>query len=100
MARLLESTRVTYVLTILPRGLKSDGKYHELRVRLRERPPGTRLQHRPGYFAPRSFEQRPEIARQIETAQLLLTGMPGGELTAGVVAPVFRTGASWRMCRW
>ncbi|MCM2268849.1 MAG: VWA domain-containing protein [Thermoanaerobaculia bacterium] len=91
MARLLESTRVTYVLTILPRGLQPDGRYHELRVRLRRAPAGTRLQHRPGYFAPRPFEQRPEIARQIESAQLLLTGMPGGELAAGVVAPVFRT---------
>jgi hypothetical protein len=90
MARLLESTRVTYVLTIEPRGLKSDGKYHELRVRLRGGPAGTRLQHRPGYFAPRPFEQRPEIDRQIETAQLLLTGSPGGVLDAGVVAPVFR----------
>jgi VWFA-related protein len=92
MARLLDSTSVTYVLTIAPRGLKPDGKYHDLRVRLRHAPAGTRLQHRPGYFAPRPYEQRPEVARQIETAQLLLTGLPGGDLPAGVVAPVFRAG--------
>lgn len=94
MARLLESTRVTYVLTIEPRGLKLDGRFHELRVRLRGGPAGTRLQHRPGYFAPRPYDQRAEIDRQIETAQLLLTGAPGGTLEAGVVTPVFRgTGA-------
>lgn len=90
LSRLLESTRVTYVLTIAPQGLIADGRYHELKVRVRGGPSRTRVRHRHGFFAPRAYELRPEIDRRIDDAQLLLAGLPGGELDGGVVAPVFR----------
>jgi VWFA-related protein len=89
MARLLDATRVTYVLTLTPRGLAADGKFHELRVRLRGGPAGARVRHRPGYFAPLPDGEREAPERQLETAYLLVAGAPGGELAAAITAPVF-----------
>jgi len=90
MGQMLESTSVTYVLTIQPEGLKLDGKYHELKVRLVDGPSGARLVHRPGYYAPAPFEKRAELERQIDTASLLVSGRPGGDLAGSVAAAVFR----------
>jgi len=90
MTKMLEATSVTYVLTIQPRDLKLDGKYHEIKVKLKNAPAGARLIHRPGYYAPLPFGEQSGAVRQIDTAQLLLTGQPGGELAAGVVAAAFR----------
>jgi len=90
MNDMLVATSVTYVLTIQPQSLKLDGKYHAIKVRLRDAPSGARLVHRPGYYAPLPFAERSGAERQIDTAQLLLTGQPGGELAAGVVAATFR----------
>jgi VWFA-related protein len=90
MGKMLESTSITYVLTIQPRNLKLDGKYHELRVRLKDGPSRARLVHRPGYYAPKPFAQTAALERQVTTAQLLVSGQPGGDLAAGVVAAPFR----------
>jgi len=90
MAQLLESTSVTYVLTIQPQNLKSDGKFHELRVRLKDGPSGVRLVHRPGYYAPTPYDKRSGVERQIDSASLIVSGRPGGELAANAAVAVFR----------
>ena len=90
MDKMLAATSVTYVLTIQPEDLKLDGKYHAIKVRLKGGPPGARLSHRPGYTSPTPYAQRGGGARQLETAQLLLSGQPGGILVGGVVAEAFR----------
>lgn len=46
------STRVTYMLGFQPEALEPDGRYHEIDVRLEGVPRGTRVTHRPGYYAP------------------------------------------------
>lgn len=48
------TTRVTYLLAFQPDDLEADGKYHRLKVRLKDRRWGTRVTHRPGYYAPRA----------------------------------------------
>jgi VWFA-related protein len=90
MGKMLTATSVTYVLTIQPDDLKLDGKFHELKVKLVNGPSGARLVHRPGYFAPQPFESRAAIEKQLDSAQLLVAGTPGGDLTAGVAAAAFR----------
>ncbi len=90
MSEMLEATSVTYVLTIQPQDLKLDGKYHDIKVKLVNGPSHAELVHRPGFYAPLPFEARSGAERQIDTAQLLLTGQPGGDLAAGVVATAFR----------
>lgn len=71
-AELIERTSLTYVLTIRPRELRDDGRYHPIQVRLRDRPRGTRLLHRPGYYAPKPASDRSSLERRLDTAELLL----------------------------
>ncbi len=91
MASMLAATSVTYVLTIEPQDVKLDGKFHELRVRLKGGPSGARLVHRPGYYAPAADGGRAPAARQLESSQLLLAGRSGGALEAATVVAPFRT---------
>jgi VWFA-related protein len=46
------TTRVSYVLGFQPEDVEPDGKYHKLEVNLKDAPRGTRIIHRPGYYAP------------------------------------------------
>ncbi len=52
-----------YVLGFAPQNLKSDGKYHSLKVTLTGKPPLT-LQARKGYYAPKHVENVAEQAKQ------------------------------------
>jgi hypothetical protein len=54
---------VSYVLAFSPRNLKSDGRYHKLRVTLAN-PKGLTLQARHGYFAPRASEDAAARAKE------------------------------------
>lgn len=90
MGKMLEATSVTYVLTIQPDDLKADGKFHDLKVKLKNGPSGAKVVSRPGYFAPRSFDQQGGAEQRVNTAQLLLSGDPGGALDAGVSVAAFR----------
>jgi VWFA-related protein len=90
MNAMLTATSVTYVLTIQPQDLKADGKFHNLKVKLVNGPSGAKLVHRLGYYAPQPFENRAAVEQQLDSAQLLVAGTPGGELTAGVTAAAFR----------
>ena len=90
MRQMLDVTSVTYLLTFQPAELKLDGKYRSIKVRLKNGPEGARLVHRPGYYAPLPYEQRRGVEKQLDTAQLLLAGEPGGSLKAGAVATAFK----------
>lgn len=90
MQKMLASTSVTYVLTIQPQNLKLDGKFHELKVRLKNAPSGAKLAHRPGYYAPRPYATLGESEKQLGTSELLMSGRPGGDIAGGAVAAGFR----------
>jgi len=86
---LLERTSVSYVLVFQPEDLKSDGKYHKLRVKLKNVPKGTKAVHRPGYYAPAPGARRSEAEQQLTTAALLMQDGNTGELPAAVLAAPF-----------
>lgn len=90
MNRLLDATSFTYVLTFQP-DVKPDGKFHPVKVRLKNGPQGARLVHRPGYYAPRPWRERPALEQKLASAELLLGGESGGDLDAGAVVAAFRT---------
>ncbi len=46
------TTRTSYLLTFQPRNLEPDGGFHRLEVKVRDKPSGARVVHRPGYYAP------------------------------------------------
>jgi VWFA-related protein len=85
-AELLERTSVTYVLTIRPGELPSDGRYHPIQVRLRNGPGGSRLLHRPGYYAPKPDSALSPLERQLDAAQLLLGEQEIEQIDVGVRA--------------
>lgn len=61
-----------YVLGVQPREARADGSFRKLRVRVR--PKGLRLSHRPGFFERTAEAERsPTLQRQFEAAELLVS---------------------------
>lgn len=90
MGEMLERTSVTYVLTFQPDNIKLDGKFHKIKVRLKENAKGTEIVHRPGYFAPTPYEQQSAVERQLTTAGLVMGGGEGGDFDSSVLAAAFQ----------
>ena len=86
MGELLERTSVTYLLAFQPENLAFDGEYHRLKVKLKGGPKGARLIHRPGYYAPKPFNERTPIERRMATAGLVMGGQVGGTMPMSVLA--------------
>jgi hypothetical protein len=78
------------VLSFQPEGLAQDGKYHRLRVRLKDERGGRRVLFRPGYYAPRPYEQQSGAERQLAGAGLVLGGGAGGKVPVSVLAAPYR----------
>lgn len=83
-----EQTRLTYVLTFQVEDLPEDGSFHELEVRLVDRPKGARVTHRPGYYAPGAID--PKWRRSLrpsgtprQTDEPALTGLDPVALVRG-----------------
>ena len=91
MAKVLDQTSVTYVLTFQPE-VARDGVYHKLRVELKNPARGVRVSHRSGYYAPKPFDQRDAAARLIDAADAILSGRESGDLPVAVLAAPFPGG--------
>ena len=89
MATVLERTSVTYILAFQPQDLALDGKFHKLRVRLKDAPKGVRLVHRPGFYPPKPFAQQSAVERQLATASEIVGGAAGGSFLTSVLAAAF-----------
>lgn len=89
MAGVLERTSVTYLLAFEPGEIEYDGKYHEIKVRLKDGGRGVRLEHRPGYFAPEPYAQQAGLERRFGTAERVLSGEEGGELATSLLSAAF-----------
>ncbi|MDX1644075.1 MAG: VWA domain-containing protein [Thermoanaerobaculia bacterium] len=83
-----EKTRLTYVLTFQVEDLAQDGSFREIEVRLVDRPKGTRITHRPGYYAPGGID--PKWRRSLrasgstrQTDEPALTGLDPVALVRG-----------------
>jgi VWFA-related protein len=92
MDQMLSRTGVTYVLSFQPDKLKRDGEYHKLRIELKNQPRGTRLLHRPGYYAPKPFAQQNPFERLLQAANQVVAGDDPGSLPTAVLAAPFQTG--------
>jgi len=90
MGQMLRRTSVTYVLTIQPDNLKLDGDYHRLKVELKGQPRGTRVVHRPGFYAPKPFADRSPLERLLDAANTIVGGEDSGTVQAAVLAAPFR----------
>ena len=91
MGKVFQRTSVTYLLAFQPEGLKQDGAFRKLKVRLKDAPGGAKLSYRPGYYTPKPMPQLTALERRFQTAAEILGGEPGGPLGASVLATPFRT---------
>jgi VWFA-related protein len=91
MGQMLQRTSVTYVLTVQPENLKQDGEFHRLRVEVKNQPRGTRVVHRPGYYAPKPFAEQSPLERLLDTANAVMGGTESGTVSMAVLAAPFRT---------
>ncbi|MEA2560189.1 MAG: hypothetical protein QOH06_1693 [Acidobacteriota bacterium] len=94
VAKVLERTSVTYVLAFQPNGVDGvdiarDGKYHRLRVELKNGPKGARLVHRPGYYAPQSYDKRSPLEKALVAGQALVGGEEMKQVRTAVLAAAF-----------
>ena len=89
MSEVLERTSVTYLLAFQPGNLKYDGKFNRLRVRIKDAPRGTRVVHRPGYFAPKPYAQTSPFERALSSAQQVMGGVEAGDIDTTVLSAGF-----------
>jgi VWFA-related protein len=89
MDKMLRRTSVTYVLAVQPPDLPRDGAYHPIRVELKNAPRGTKVVHRPGFYAPRPAGQASPTERILLTARGLMAGEESGTLGTSVLAAPF-----------
>ncbi len=87
MSELARKTSLTYVLSFQPENLAADGRYHEIRVKLKDGRRGE-VSYRPGYYAPRPWSARSAVERQLAAASLVL-GSAGGRIPVAVLAAPF-----------
>lgn len=86
----LRQTSVTYVLHFIPSGLESDGTYHKLQVKLRERNKGQRIAHRAGYYAPRPFKDLHPLEKNLLASDAIAAAAPRQDVALNVLAAAFR----------
>ncbi|MFL6258904.1 MAG: VWA domain-containing protein [Thermoanaerobaculia bacterium] len=87
--RMLERTSVTYLLTFERSDLKTDGAYHRLKVKAKL-PPGARLTHRAGYYAPRPFQQLDPLERNLLASDGIASATARRDLDLNVLTAAFR----------
>ena len=88
VAKVLERTSVTYVLAFQPE-VARDGKYHRLRVEMKNGPKGARLIHRPGYYAPQSYDKRSPLEKALVAGQALVGAEEMKQVRTAVLAAPF-----------
>ncbi len=89
LSEIMKRTSVTYMLSFQPKDLRPDGKYHKLKVKLKDAPKKARLNHRPGYFAPTPYASQARITQKNSAAETLLSGEEKHGLDLTVLAAPF-----------
>ena len=90
MQQMLKRTSVTYVLAFQPDEVKTDGTYRRLRVEVKNQPRGTRVIHRPGYYAPRPYTSLTALEKMLDAANDIASGEEAGAIRTAVLAAPFQ----------
>lgn len=89
MESLLERTSVTYMLVFQSPEIAQDGKFHPIKVRLKEGGKA-QLRHRPGYTAPHPGERLTSEQLRFRVADKILSGEEGGDFEVATLVRSFR----------
>jgi VWFA-related protein len=92
----LERNSVTYVLSFEPSPLAFDGRFHRLKVKLKD-PAESRLRvsFRQGYYEPRPFPELHPLEKDLLAADAIASAVDSKEIDIGVLAAPFRATADW-----
>ncbi len=85
IGEVLKKSAVTYVVAFQPQHVEFDGRYHPLKIKLKNAPKGTTATYRAGYYAPTPFAEVGPHERRFAAAELLL-GDEGGSIGVEVLA--------------
>lgn len=83
-----KDTNVYYVLGYFSSNSKEDGKYRKIRIELIK--PGMKIEHRPGYFASKSFKQLNQQERDLQLQQAMTVDRPFVDVPLILQANFFR----------
>ncbi len=83
-----EDSRIYYVLGYYSANKKQDGKYRRIRVEVTQS--GLRIEHRPGYFASKSFDRLTQDERDLQLQQALSVERPFSDVPLILQADYFR----------
>jgi VWFA-related protein len=89
MQQMLRRTGVTYVLSFQPEEIGKPESFHRLRVEVKDQPRGTRVVHRPGWYAPKPYAARSPLEKIMSAASQLMGGEEGGPIRASLLAAPF-----------
>jgi VWFA-related protein len=89
LARVLDHTSVTYLLTFERSDVKADGSYHKLRVKAKL-PPGARLVSRTGYYAPRPYKELDPLEKTLLASDRIARAVPKRDIALDVLTTAFR----------
>src|SRR6185295_4303319 len=90
LAAVLQRTELTYVLTFERSDLPTDGSYRKLRVELKGGPPGARVSHRPGYYAPRPFKDLDPLEKSLLAGDGIASAVPRRDVVVSALVASFR----------
>jgi VWFA-related protein len=83
-----QDTHIYYVLGYFTSNPKEDGKYRKIRVEVTR--PNVKLEHRPGYFASKAFNQLNQQERDLQLTQALNVERPFSDVPVILRADYFR----------
>jgi VWFA-related protein len=85
--RLLDRTGLIYILAFQPVRIPENGKFHALRVRVKNR--SHKVSARTGYYEPRRRSQVTALERKLATSSAIAAAVPQTEIPAWVLAAPF-----------
>ncbi len=88
LTQVQKDTNIYYVLGYFSSNSKEDGKYRKIRVELAR--PGLKIEHRPGYFASKSFRQLNQQERDLQLQQAMTVDRPFVDVPLILQADFFR----------
>lgn len=84
MRRIAEKTSLTYVLTFKPTKTAGEGKFHDLKVRVKTK--GARVSARAGYYESRVFRSLSPLERALSAADVITHEKGGSDFPLDVLA--------------
>lgn len=96
LREVLKRNSVTYVLSFEPTDLAFDGRFHRLRVRLKDRARRDyRLSYRQGYYEPRPFQELHPLEKDLLASDAIASASGASEIDVDVLAAPFRANEHW-----